>query len=149
MINIKVGGIFPKFISNTFRGKKVQIPDDFKDRYLVLYFYPKDMTSGCTTEGIEFSKLIPDFEKVGTSVIGISVDSPESHEKFCNANNLAVTLLTDKNGELGNKIGILRESGSHERTTFILDKSGKIIKIYESVAAGGHASKVLDFLKEN
>lgn len=147
MVTLKQGEAFPVFSSKTFDEKTVIIPADFKGKHLVVYFYPKDMTSGCTIEGVDFTKLLPDFRKIGAEVVGVSVDSPESHKTFCAMNKLGITLLTDEGGVLGKKLGILRESGSHERTTFVLDQKGIILEIYESVKPAGHAAHVLEYCK--
>lgn len=146
MANIHEGNMFPGFTSRVFNGNDIAIPKDYAGKYLIVYFYPKDMTSGCTREGIEFTKLLSEFKKLNAEIVGVSVDSPESHNKFCAVHGLGVTLLTDEDGKLGTRLGILRPSGSHERTTFILDPEGNIVKIYESVTVGGHAQNVLDFL---
>lgn len=147
MLNIHEGNMFPSFESRVANARNVAVPKDYAGKYVVIYFYPKDMTSGCTREGIEFTKLLSEFRELDAEVVGVSVDSPESHSKFCAAHGLGVTLLTDEEGKLGTRLGILRSSGFHERTTFVLNPEGKIIKIYESVTAGGHAEKVLNFLK--
>ncbi len=147
MITCAIGNQFPRFVSETFEGKSVTVPDDFAGKYVVVYFYPKDMTPGCTTEGIEFTQLLSEFRSAGAEVIGVSVDSPQSHGKFCAAHSLGVTLLTDAGGALGAQLGILRAIGFHERTTFVLDKNGTILKIYESVKPVGHSAKVLEYVR--
>ena len=121
----------------------------FKGKRTVLYFYPKDDTPGCTTEAIEFTQLLPRFKALGVELFGISADTLASHEKFCKKYNLGVPLLTTSPAEI-KKLGILSDSGkSAKRTTFILDKKGKIEKIYENVKAKGHAKAVLDYLKNH
>jgi len=118
----------------------------FKGKRTILYFYPKDDTSGCTTEAIEFTQLLPRFKALNADVFGVSVDSAASHEKFCKKYHLGVPLLTASLEEIKH-LGILSDSGkSAKRTTFILDKKGEVEKKYENVKAKGHAKAVLDYL---
>lgn len=119
----------------------------FKGKRTVLYFYPKDDTPGCTTEALEFTQLLPRFKTLGIEVYGISADTASSHEKFCKKYDLGVPLLVASLKEIKN-LGILSDSGkTAKRTTFILDKAGKVEKMYENVKAKGHAEAVLEYLK--
>ena len=120
----------------------------FKGKRTVLYFYPKDDTPGCTTEAIEFTQLLPRFRALGVEVFGVSADTASSHKKFCEKYNLGVPLLSVSLDEIKN-LGILSDSGkSAKRTTFILDKKGKVEKIYENVKAKGHARVVLHYFEK-
>ena len=128
---------------------------DLKGKWIVLYFYPKDNTPGCTTEAKEFSELIDEFEKLGAIVIGISPDSPKKHCNFIEKHNLKVTLLSDEEkkvlkayGAWGKKKMYGREYEGVIRSTFIIDPNGEIVKEYKNVRAKGHAKKVLEDLKE-
>ena len=128
---------------------------DLKGKWIVLYFYPKDNTPGCTTEAKEFSELLDEFEKLGAVVIGISPDSPKKHCNFIEKHGLKVTLLSDENKEVlkaygawGKKKMYGKEYEGVIRSTFIINPKGEIVKEYKKVKAKGHAAKVLEDLKE-
>jgi len=128
---------------------------DLKGKWIVLYFYPKDNTPGCTTEAKEFSELIDEFEDLGAIVIGVSPDSPKRHCNFIEKHNLKVTLLSDEEkkvlkayGAWGKKKVCGRECEGVIRSTFIIDPEGNIVKEYKKVRAKGHAAKVLEDLKK-
>lgn len=123
---------------------------DFAGRKLVLYFYPKDDTAGCTKEAIEFSKLMKKFEKVGTTVIGVSKDSAASHDKFIKKHDLKVDLGADETGKAVEAYGVWVEKSMYgrkymgiERSTFLIDGKGVIRKIWRKVKVSGHAEEVL------
>lgn len=123
---------------------------DFKGKKIVLYFYPKDNTSGCTLEAIEFTRLKEEYKRLGYLVIGVSRDSVKSHQKFIADQNLDLLLLSDENEELVKAFDVLKEKSMYgrkyigiERSTFILDESGKISKEYRSVNAKEHPSELL------
>ncbi|WP_456470178.1 thioredoxin-dependent thiol peroxidase [Caminibacter sp.] len=127
---------------------------DLKGRWIVLYFYPKDNTPGCTTEAKEFSALLDEFEKLGAVVIGISPDSPKKHSNFIEKHNLKITLLSDENKEVlkaygawGKKKMYGKEYEGVIRSTFLIDPDGNIVKEYKKVKAKGHAANVLEDLK--
>ncbi|ACL03897.1 alkyl hydroperoxide reductase/ Thiol specific antioxidant/ Mal allergen [Desulfatibacillum aliphaticivorans] len=127
---------------------------DFAGKWTVLYFYPRDNTSGCTTEALEFTALLPEFEKNNAAVIGVSKDSTASHKKFTDKHSLGVTLLSDPDKEVLEKYGAWRlkkmygkESMGVVRSTFLIDPKGKIHTAWGRVGkAAGHAQKVLDVL---
>lgn len=128
---------------------------DYKGRWIVLYFYPKDDTPGCTVEGREFSDLKKEFEKANAVVLGVSADSPEKHEKFIKKHDLKITLLSDPNyktmekyGAYGNKILYGRTFLGIKRSTYIIDPKGKVVKVWKAVKAKGHAQKVLEKVQE-
>jgi peroxiredoxin Q/BCP len=125
-----------------------------KANYTVLFFYPKDNTSGCTIEAKEFSDHLKDFKALKTEVFGISGLDEKSKKKFCDKQNLKVTLLADPNFTLSKKLKVYgkkkfmgREYLGITRTTFILDKNKNILQVYEKVKPLGHAKEILDFLK--
>lgn len=129
--------------------------EDFKGRYVVLYFYPKDNTPGCTLEAIGFRDLKDEFEKLGAVVIGVSKDSSKSHEKFIQKHELNFILLSDEEGELLELYDVLKpkkmfgkEYLGIERSTFVIDKNGDIVKEYRKVKAPGHAEAVLEYVAE-
>ncbi len=128
---------------------------DLKGKWIVLYFYPKDNTPGCTIEAKEFSTLIDEFEKLNAAVIGISPDSPQKHCNFIEKHGLKITLLSDteKNvlkefGAWGKKKMYGKEYEGVIRSSFIINPEGKIVKEYKKVKAKGHAEKVLEDLKK-
>jgi thioredoxin-dependent peroxiredoxin len=125
-----------------------------KDRKLVLYFYPKDDTSGCTKEAQEFSALAADFAKAGSEVLGVSRDSVKSHAKFANKYELKVMLGSDEGGELTEAFGVWVEKSMYgkkymgiERSTFLIGADGKIARIWRKVKVPGHAAEVLEATK--
>jgi peroxiredoxin Q/BCP len=128
---------------------------DLKGKWIILYFYPKDNTPGCTTEAKEFSKLLDEFEKLDAIVIGISPDSPKKHSNFIEKHNLTITLLSDEKKEVikaygawGKKKMYGKEYEGVIRSTFIINPDGNIVKEYKKVKAKGHAQKVLEDLKD-
>ena len=135
------------------KDNKTQKLTDYKGQWVILYFYPKDDTPGCTIEGIEFTSILKDLKKINTVVLGVSGDSPEKHEKFCKKHNLEVTLLSDPNydmmqqyGAYGNKILYGKTFLGIKRSTYIIDPKGKVAKVWKSVRSKGHAQKVLEEL---
>lgn len=151
---IEVGKKAPSFSLPDSNGNKISLKN-FLGQNIVLYFYPKDMTSGCTKEACNFRDLFPDFSKSDAVIIGISTDSTTSHKKFIDKYNLPFILLSDEKKEVVEKYGVWKEKSMYgkkymgiERTTFVIDKEGKIRKIYNKVKVDGHANEVLEFLKE-
>jgi thioredoxin-dependent peroxiredoxin len=123
---------------------------DYVGTALIVYFYPKDDTSGCTKEAQEFTSLAADFAKAGAVVVGISKDSLKSHAKFTAKYDLAVELGSDESGAVCEAFGVWvkksmygREYMGIERATFLIDKEGKIARIWRKVKAAGHAAEVL------
>jgi peroxiredoxin Q/BCP len=128
---------------------------DLKGKWIILYFYPKDNTPGCTTEAKEFSELLDEFEKEGAIVIGVSPDSPKRHCNFIEKHDLKVTLLSDEEKKVlkaydawGKKKMYGKEYEGVIRSTFIIDPEGNIVKEYKKVKAKGHAKTVLEDLKK-
>jgi peroxiredoxin Q/BCP len=131
-------------------GEQVRI-GDFKGQKLVLYFYPKDDTSGCTREAQDFTALAEEFEKTGTWVIGVSKDSPKSHAKFSGKYELKVRLLTDADGSACEAFGTWVEKSMYgrkymgiERATFLIDRDGVVKRAWRKVKVPGHAQEVLE-----
>jgi peroxiredoxin Q/BCP len=141
---IKEGDIIAKIELIDYNGEKIIIGDGKK--YTVLYFYPKDDTPGCTKQGINFTNLKEEFEKLNVQIIGVSRDSLDSHQKFAKKYNLNIHLVSDKEKKLAN---IFQVEGKlmFSRDTIILDPLGKIIKIYRKVNAQTNPYEVLDFIK--
>jgi thioredoxin-dependent peroxiredoxin len=139
----------PDFELPTESGDKFKL-SGFKGKGVVLYFYPKDDTSGCTLEAKDFSVFAPDFRKAGIEVIGLSPDSVESHRKFSRKYDLAVRLAADEDKAVANAYGVWVEKSMYgrkytgvERSTFLIDKSGRIAKSWRKVKVPGHAEEVL------
>jgi thioredoxin-dependent peroxiredoxin len=125
-----------------------------KGKPVVLYFYPKDDTSGCTAEAKDFSRLAADFRKAGVEVIGVSPDSVESHAKFRKKHALSVRLAADADKAVANAYGVWVEKSMYgrkymgvERSTFLIDKAGRIAKSWRKVKVPGHAEEVLGAAK--
>ncbi len=154
MVLMTVGMKAGKFSLANQDSKFVSL-DDFLGKWLVLYFYPKDDTPGCTMEGIDFTHLLPLFQKVGAEVVGVSPDSSKSHCKFQAKHKLNVVLLSDVDKKTLNEYGVWgkkkfmgREYEGVLRTTLLIDPNGKIAFIWENVSVKGHAAAVLEKLKE-
>jgi len=129
--------------------------NDFKDQNIVLYFYPKDNTSGCTTEACNFRDEFPKFGNLNAVILGVSPDSVESHKKFADKFNLPFDLLSDDNKEVVNKYDVWKEKSMYGRkymgvvrSTFIIDKNKVIIKIFSKVKVTDHNKEVMEALKE-
>tara|TARA_Y100000310_G_C20704257_1_gene833408 strand:+ start:11877 stop:12347 length:471 start_codon:yes stop_codon:yes gene_type:complete len=127
---------------------------DFKGKKVILYFYPRDLTPGCTIEANDFTSLIKDFEKNNCEIIGISGDSIKSHGKFRKKEELEITLASDEDHLIQEKYGVWqkkkfmgREYIGTSRTTFLIDERGFVREIWENVKVKGHAKKVLESVK--
>jgi peroxiredoxin Q/BCP len=125
-----------------------------RGKAVVLYFYPKDDTSGCTAEAIDFSALKPDFEKAGAVVIGMSPDSAKKHDKFKAKHGLSVDLVADEERKAIEAYGVWAEKSMYgrkymgvERTTFLIDRDSKIARIWPKVKVPGHAAEVLEAVR--
>jgi thioredoxin-dependent peroxiredoxin len=125
-----------------------------KGRIIVVYFYPKDDTSGCTKEAVDFSAKAADFEAAGATVAGISPDSVKAHEKFRDKHQLAVALVSDEEKQAIEAYGVWKEKKMYgrsymgvERSTFLVDAKGKIAKIWRGVKVTGHADEVLEAVR--
>ncbi len=134
--------------------QKIEIPDN-KGRNIVLYFYPKDDTPGCTIEGNDFSQLNESFSQKSTVIYGVSRDSIASHEKFINKFNYSIDLISDEDESLCKQFDVLKlkkmygkEHIGIVRSTFVISPDGDILKQWDKVKVGGHAKEVLDFIKE-
>ncbi|HZG47476.1 MAG TPA: thioredoxin-dependent thiol peroxidase [Allosphingosinicella sp.] len=135
-------------------GEEVRL-GDFKGQKLVVYFYPKDDTSGCTREAQDFTALAEEFEAVGTWVIGVSKDSPKSHAKFRDKYELKVRLLTDADGSVCETFGTWVEKSMYgrkymgiDRATFLIDRDGVVKGLWRKVKVPGHAEAVLKAARE-
>ncbi len=147
---LKEGDPAPKFSLKSNRGEKVQL-SDFRGKYVVLYFYPKDDTPGCTIEAKEFRDLSTEFEKKNTVILGVSPDTLESHCSFADKYNLNFLLLSDEGYKVAEKYGAWGEKNMYGkisygiiRSTFLIGPDGKILKVWRKVKPEGHAQKVLE-----
>jgi peroxiredoxin Q/BCP len=127
---------------------------DHRGKNVVVYFYPKDNTSGCTLEGQEFRDLYKDFAKAGTIVVGVSRDSLKSHEGFKAEHGFPFDLLSDKDETACELFGVMKLKNMYgkqvrgiERSTFVFDKTGKLVKSWRGLKAPGHAAEVLAFVQ--
>lgn len=135
-------------------GGEIVALTQFKGKPVVVYFYPKDDTSGCAREAIEFSAIIPAFHAAGAEVIGISPDSVKSHDKFRDKHGLKVLLLADEERQAIEAYGVWAEKKMYgrsymgvERSTFLIDRNGKIARVWRNVKVPGHVEEVLDAVK--
>ncbi|QGM44997.1 peroxiredoxin [Methylocystis heyeri] len=148
-VALEEGGAAPIFTLPGAGGESVSLAD-FRGRKLALYFYPKDDTSGCTKEAIEFNALQKEFAEAGTAILGMSPDSPKKHDKFREKYELSIPLAADEAKEALAAYGVWVEKSMYgrkymgvERTTFLIGPDGKIAKIWRKVKVPGHAEAVL------
>ncbi len=147
---ITVGGPAPEFELSDQDGQLHSL-EDYRDQWVVLYFYPKDGTPGCTTEACEFRDNIFAFRDMNVQILGVSLDDVESHKKFAENHSLPFPLLADTEGETSTAYGVkTRMFGMTvaKRQTFIISPDGNIVKHYETVDPDGHSVEVLADLKE-
>lgn len=151
---IEAGKKAPAFSLPDSDGNKISLKD-YLGKKVVLYFYPKDMTSGCTKEACDFRDAFPNFKKVKAVVLGVSADSIERHKKFSDKYELPFLLLSDENKKVLEKYGVWKEKSMYgrkymgiERTTVIIDEQGKIVKIFHQVKVNGHIDEVLKVIDE-
>ncbi len=145
---LEVGAVVPDFCLPNQDEEEICLRD-IKGRWIVLYFYPKDNTPGCTTEACDFTAAVPAFEDLDAIVLGVSPDSPKSHRSFIEKKDLGITLLADSSKELCNLFGVwqLKKNYGKEymgvvRSTFIIDPDGKIAAVWDKVKVKGHADEV-------
>ena len=153
-MKLEIGDLAPSFTLSDSFDKKISL-EDFKGKWVVLYFYPKDDTPGCTLEAMTFSKDHDKFKELGASVVGISKDNTGSHINFISKYRLTIDLLSDKNHKVIEKYGAWSKKKLFnnvyygiQRSTFLIDKEGKIAFIWPKVKVLGHSKKVLDKIKE-
>lgn len=153
MVELTEGQIAPDFTMSVDGGGQVSL-GDLKDKIVVLYFYPKDNTPGCTTEAIGFSQLEREFDAAGARVIGVSKDSVKKHDNFKAKHDLKVTLASDPDGRVVEDWGVWVEKTLYgrkymgiERATFVINRQGQIARIWRKVKVKGHADEVLEFVR--
>jgi len=151
---IEVGSPAPKFTLTATNGGKIRLAD-LKGTPIVLYFYPKDDTPGCTVEACAFRDRSNELQALGTQVFGISPDDVESHQAFTDKYDLNIPLLADTNHAVAEKYGAWREKNRYgkkfmgiQRSTFIIDGSGNVARVWKAVKVDGHDTKVLEALEQ-
>jgi Peroxiredoxin len=143
---LNVGDNAPDFSSVDQNGKPVRL-SDFKGKPVVVYFYPKDDTPGCTKEACNFRDNYKEYEKAGVKVLGVSVDDPHSHKKFEEKYKLNFTLVADHEKKISENYGVLGDRNA-KRVTYIIGKDGKVAHVYPKVSPDEHATEVMKKLKE-
>jgi peroxiredoxin Q/BCP len=154
MSQVQVGQAVPDFTLPASSGKDVSL-SDFRGKKVVLYFYPKDMTPGCTTESCDFRDYNGQFEQLNTVVIGISPDDLKSHEKFIQKYGLPFLLLSDTEHKVCELFDVWKEKNLYgnkhmgvERSTFLIDEEGKLVREWRKVKVDGHVREVLEAVRE-
>ncbi|WP_096439723.1 thioredoxin-dependent thiol peroxidase [Alteribacter populi] len=153
-MTVEVGQKAPEFTLKANDGKEVSL-SDYKGKNVVLYFYPKDMTPGCTTEACDFRDHHENFEELDAVILGVSPDPVERHEKFIDKHGLPFLLLADEDHKVAEDYGVWqlkknfgKEYMGIERSTFVIDKEGNLVKEWRKVRVKGHVEEALAFLKE-
>jgi len=153
-MSLKTGNKAPVFTLENQDGNKMKL-SDYAGQWLVLYFYPKDNTSGCTREACDFTDNLKGFEKINTTVLGVSPDSVKSHQNFIKKHFLKIDLLSDPDHKALEKYGVWQEKSMYGRkyfgvvrSTFLIDPNGKIAHLWEKVKVAGHVEDILDKLAE-
>ena len=144
------GTAAPTFKLVTNEGKEASL-SDFKGKWVVLYFYPKDFTGGCTLEAHNFQRDLEKYKKLHAVILGVSVDTAESHKSFCAKEGLAFKLLSDSDAKVSEQYGSVMEYNGNKlsaRNTFIIDPKGKIAKVFTKVGPAGHSEEVLAALAD-
>ena len=150
---VKEGNKAPDFSGKNQEGQLVKLSSFKGKKKIILYFYPKDMTPGCTTEACDFRDQYKKFKN--TTILGVSIDPPERHQKFIEKYSLPFDLIADENKKIAEKYGVWQEKKLYGKTfmgiirsTFIIDKDGVIKKIFTKVKVKGHVEEVLQFLNK-
>jgi thioredoxin-dependent peroxiredoxin len=149
---LEQGDAAPEFTMDDQDGRPVSL-SDFRGRKVVLYFYPKDDTSGCTTQACELRDNVQTFDAKGAVILGVSPDDAKSHRKFADKYQLPFTLLVDEDHKVADAYGVWKEKSMYgktywgnERTTFVIDENGRIAKVLPKVKPAEHVSQVLEVL---
>jgi thioredoxin-dependent peroxiredoxin len=145
-----VGQKAPTFTLPNQEGTPVSL-DSYKGKWVVLYFYPKDMTSGCTKEAHNFQNDLSKYQAANAVILGVSVDSVDSHKQFCTKDSLTFNLLSDEQKKIVTEYGSLGSFGPMQiakRNTFLIDPHGKIVKVWTKVDPSGHSDEVLAALAD-
>src|ERR671924_1280631 len=153
-VELAEGAAAPDFTMRDREGKTIKLSELRGKKNIVVYFYPKDFTPGCTMEATEFSRDYKKFRDAGIEIVGISPDDEESHQKFRDKMGIPYLLVADTENETSKKYGVYglksfmgREYMGVNRSTFLVDKKGKIVKIFRRVKPAGHSQEVLEALQ--
>ncbi|WP_188456806.1 thioredoxin-dependent thiol peroxidase [Virgibacillus oceani] len=154
-MTVEAGKKAPQFTLPNQSGKEVSLAD-FKGQHVVLYFYPKDMTPGCTTEACDFRDQHESFAELDAVIIGVSPDPVDRHQKFIDKHDLPFLLLADEDHKVAEDYGVWKlkknfgkEYYGIERSTFIIDKEGNLQKEFRKVKVKGHVEEALTYIREN
>jgi peroxiredoxin Q/BCP len=148
-LKLKAGDTAPNFEGPTSDGSKLSLKNFLGKKNLVLYFYPKDDTPGCTKEACSFRDNLQLIRNMGAEIIGVSLDSIQSHSKFASKYGLLFPLISDKDKRIANAYGVLKDTEtSTNRVTFVIDKTGKVVKVFPKVDVTKHTEEVVSALKE-
>jgi len=148
-IKVKAGDQAPDFEGPTSDGSRLGLKDFAGKKNVVLYFYPKDDTPGCTREACSFRDNLQSIRGMGAEIVGVSLDSIQSHDRFAKKYTLPFPLISDKDKRIATAYGVLKDLGlSTNRVTFIIDKNGKVAKIFPKVDISKHTEEVAAALKE-
>ena len=148
-IKIKVGDLAPDFEGPTADGSLLGLKDFVGKKNVVLYFYPKDATPGCTKEACSFRDNLQPIRSLDTEIVGVSLDSFESHKKFITKYKLTFPLISDKEKHIARSYGVLKDTRtSTNRVTFLIDRKGKVAKIFPKVDVTKHTEEVVAALRE-
>jgi peroxiredoxin Q/BCP len=145
---LKVGDEAPSIEAETYGGEKIRLSGYRGNKIVALYFYPKDYTGGCTKEACSLRDGMSDLEKLGVQVLGVSTDSVRSHEGFKEKHGLDFPLLSDKSKDIIKSYGVVSDSGSAKRETFLIDKAGVIRYIWTKVNVAEHSGEIAEKVKE-
>ena len=144
------GQVAPTFTLPSQDGSQIAL-DSFRGKWVVLYFYPKDMTQGCTIEAHNFQRDLSKYEALNAVIVGVSVDTPDSHKQFCTKEGLTFRLLADPEHKVVDEYGSLGHFGTMtiaQRNTFLIDPEGKVVKVWTKVDPSHHSEEVLAELAE-
>lgn len=149
-MSIELGDKIPALTLPANGAKTIALHKDYAGKKLVVYFYPKDNTPGCTLEGQDFTRLYPQFGKAKADVVGVSKDSVKAHDNFCNKFGFPFSLLSDTEEKACSAFGAIVEKSMYgkkymgiDRCTFLFDEKGKLVQVWRNVKAKGHAEEVL------
>jgi peroxiredoxin Q/BCP len=153
-IELNEGALAPDFAMRDMQGNISRLSDLKDKKDIVVYFYPEDFTPGCTTQAVEFSQDYEKFKEAGIEIVGISPDEEESHEKFRQKMGIPYPLVADTEKDVSKSYGVYglkkfmgREYMGVSRSTFLIDKTGKIVKIFKRVRPAGHSQEVFQALR--
>lgn len=153
-MTVELGKKVNNFTIQNQSGEEISL-SDYRGKYVILYFYPKDMTPGCTTQACDFRDNHEKFSELDAVILGVSPDPVERHQKFIDKHDLPFELLADENHELAKAFDVWklkknfgREYYGVERSTFIIDKEGKLLKEYRKVRVKGHVEEALEYLRD-